>query len=191
MIEQIKQFQHDKIEVFLASGSPSILIKAIAKHLNIPFDNIIASSINRSNGNDAKYGQQHYCIGPGKEAAICRLFKKRSIRLDTVCFYTDNLSDIAFLKQVGEGNWIGSDADFNRFNLADYGINKTFGIRNGIVHQRELESNLEEYYHNHQGLIEAAITSIFPLKCQHKVLDLFIGTNYDNWDLPHHAEGFL
>lgn len=183
LVKRIKQYQHRDIEVFLASGSPGFLIKGIAEHLNIPINNIIASSINGSYGTAIKNASNVYCIGQGKEIAINELFKNRNLNLDSACFYSDNLSDISLLKQVAEGYWAGSKRDFERFNLANFGIIETVRTTNEIGNQQKLSSDLDEYYHRYKDIIEESISSIFPLTCEQKVLDHFIGARYSSWDL--------
>ena len=187
IVALVNEYQSGDAEIMLASGSPDILVNQIACALNISYSNVIASTLSR------KKHQNDYviCIGEAKENAIGELCKKKNLDLDRAAFYSDNLTDIHLLKQIGFGYWVGSHDSFVKHHLTKYGIREVFPTVISEERSDQWHDDLKKYYREKKELIERSVASIFPFKCDQNVLDDFSGSAYPNWDIRMMQKAFF
>ena len=184
LVKEVQFYQSKGVEVFLASGSLDIFIREIAATLSISEKNIVATKLEEANGQESADPKIDYCIGKGKEYAVLDLFKKRSIKINDVCFFTDNLSDLKLLHKAGKGYWVGSKSKFVSESMSKNGIEQL--IQDAKFPSLNLQNKvlLDEYYLERKSIIEQSISTIFPLKCKQQSIDNIVGKSYANWDLP-------
>ena len=184
IVRKIRKFQSKGAEIVLASGSPEILIRELATDLNIPKDNIIATQLQRSIDTNSSDHTFNYCTGYGKESAVLDLFNKRSIKINNVCFFTDNISDLHLLCMVGKGYWAGGASKLESSFLSTNGIELLFPVKSYPALDNESKIILDKYYFEKKTIIEDSINRIFPLKCNQQTINSIVGRSYTNWDLP-------
>ncbi len=187
IIEKIESLISDGCEIYLASGSPRILLKEIATELGIKEENIIASEFQIHIKSIHPGPLDTICIGIGKINKVMQVFSERGINTGNIEFYTDNLSDLELLKQVGKRYWLGSESDYNNHSMADHNILKFYSAKKKIKKSKIINIQndplLYSYYIQKIPLIEKSIESILPSTCSPLSLRNLSGKDDGHWDL--------
>lgn len=187
IINQIKSLKKNQFDVFLASGSPKILIKKVGQDLGIRIENIIATEFNTIDDRIISESPNPLCIGIGKEKAVLKEFEARAISLNEVRFYSDNLSDLDLLESTGYSYWLGNESDYKKHRMRRRGIekflDKNWNNENEKVPPVTTDSNLSNYYVEKKTIIEESISSIFPPVCSLKSIRDMVGETDNNWDI--------
>lgn len=170
MVSRIRHLQSEKVEIILASGSYRELIRRIAGELGIPHENIVATS-----------SPDMPCYGENKRRMVLDLLRMKDIPLSETVFFTDNISDIHLLSEVGEAFWKGDPQSYVEHGLSELGIIND--RQAGVKKNDELSGTLLRYYTEHELLINKAIEEIFPLKCTRESMVYITGKIDYDWDV--------
>ncbi len=186
IIEELNNKRNSGAEVFLASGSPQLLISKVAAFLGIPSKNILGSEF-RNSKNTNKQPEYWVCMGENKKNAVLDILRHHRIQVKDVIFYSDNLSDMDLLLMSGKGYWLGGVELYNSSSMKELGIDDKFNIhQNKTPPQRPKKKDNDawaDYYTSKLPLIEESIASILPQISTSETIQFLIGGEYGHWDL--------
>lgn len=185
IINHIRKYQHQGLEIILASGSYFELISSIAEELKINKNNIFASDTSMFQDVEAVETANVISYGIEKKKLVTDYLRKSKFGLKDCYVFTDNISDFDLLKTAGTSFWVGSEVLYSEHNMQKCGINRLKINSVPDTSKRQLLKNskpLFDYYSTHQDIIEESILEIFPVECTSETMDYLVGNIDLKWD---------
>jgi HAD superfamily hydrolase (TIGR01490 family) len=186
IVNRMRKFQENGLEIILASGSPLELVFLIGSELNIKKGNIIATESKIINHNLSPEKPDSICFGEGKKKKVIDFFKTKGIDLKSSYFFTDNLSDLDLLAMVGKKYWVGSEELYLEYSMEKKGIEKlktqTKISRKPVDKKAKMDQLLYNYYLEKKTLIEESVYEIIPPKCTSDSMNYLVGKINLTWD---------
>jgi len=187
IVNKIRKFQKNGLEIILASGSPLELVSLIGSELNIKKGNIIATKSKIINHNLSPEEPDFICFGEGKKKKVVDFFITKGIDLKNSYFFTDNLSDLDLLAMVCKKYWVGSEELYLEYSMEKKGIEKLKTrikiSRKPVDKKTKMDQLLYNYYLDKKTLLEESVYEIIPPKCTSDSMNYLVGKINLTWDL--------
>ncbi len=93
----------------MITASPAYTANALAEHLAIPDEDVMATRFEVRNGRFTGRMLEPMVIGEGKLAAAQEYATRHSIDLSASFFYTDSIADLPLLEHIGHPVAVNAD----------------------------------------------------------------------------------